>query len=265
MKNKIKYTIGGVIVIAITIYIAVMFISYHIPAKKIDNYNIMHPQDDTLRIAFIGDSWAFFHKLHSCQMDSLIEDAINKPVKVLSEGTCGATSKFIYSRLGANEHIQEIMKKGPNYCIIAAGVNDTHLKIGEKYYLSNMKLIIDFMLQHDVIPIILEIPNYDIYKVYDDINPFKKVLRQISMTYTNSKMDCRNDYRQALRLMLNKDYYSKNVLLLKYDDWNSDANNDIDGLYRADRIHLNDKGYEQLDSCLSILISSNYLKDENHM
>lgn len=261
--NYKKTAIAILFILIICSYFFSIF--YYSPAKEIDNYEIRHHHDDTLRIAFVGDSWAFFHKHHKCQMDSIISNIINKPIKVFSDGTCGATSKFIYSRFGANGHIQEIMKEGPNYCIIAAGVNDTHLKIGEKYYLHNMKLIIDFMLQHDIIPIILEIPDYDIYKVYDDINSLKKILRHISMVYTNSKMDCRNDYRQALRLMLNKDYYSKNVLLLKYDDWNSDANNDIDGLYRVDRIHLNEKGYEQLDSCISIIISSNYLKNDNHL
>ena len=185
-----KYKKTAIAILFILIICSYFFsIFYYSPSKEIDNYEIRHHHDDTLRIAFIGDSWAFFHKHHKCQMDSIISNIINKPIKVFSDGTCGATSKFIYSRFGANGHIQEIMKEGPNYCIIAAGVNDTHLKIGEKYYLHNMKLIIDFMIQHDIIPIILEIPDYDIYKVYDDIHLSWEEAVEFFMAFANADCD----------------------------------------------------------------------------
>lgn len=263
--RRILILFSSCIVILLTIIFCIFFYFYHSPAKEFDDFEIQHPKDDTLRIAFIGDSWAFFHQFHTCKLSSLLTERIKKPVKVISDGTCGASSKFIYSRIGANGHINEIIKEGPDYCIIAAGVNDTHMKIGEKYYLQNMKLIINFMFHHNITPIILEIPDYDIFKVYNDANPLIKILRHMSMAYTGTRMDCRDDYRKALRKMLKNNYLDDKYLLLRYDDWNSNANHDIDKLYREDRIHLNDKGYEFLDSCLSNIILSNYVYYEDHL
>lgn len=247
------------------IIILIISVSYYSPAHEMDAFEVNQTNDDTLRIAFIGDSWAFFHKFHKCKIDSLISTKTNKPVKIMSEGACGATSKLIYSRLYADGMIHKILKEGPDYCIIAAGVNDTHLKIGKNYYLSNMRLIINFLISQNIIPIILEIPNYDIYKIYNDINMFKKILRHYSMIITGSKMDCREDYRIALRDMQKSNYPSTQIIILKYDDWDSDARNDIDSLYREDRIHLNEKGYDVIDSCVAKLILSNINNNENNM
>lgn len=263
MKRIILICIGTIIV-SLTLFI--MFAQhYYSPAKEIKSFKIEHHDDDTIRIAFIGDSWAFFHKHHTCKMDSVINSRIHRPVKVMSEGACGATSKFIYNRFEANGNIHRILKEGPNYCIIAAGVNDTHLKIGKSYYIDNMRLILNFLIRNRIKPIILEIPNYDIYKIYNDINIPKKFMRHFSMMYTGSKMDCREDYRHALRVTLQEEFSPQTIILIKYDDWNSDAFNDIDSLYKEDRIHLNDKGYNVLDSCISKQILLNYQQYESNL
>ena len=264
MKTKLLITIIGTVLVILALF-GVFVHFYYSPAKEIKSFVIKHHDDDTIRIAFLGDSWAFFHKHHTCKMDSIIKSKTCQPVKVMSEGACGATSKLIYNRFEANGNIHRILKEGPDYCIIAAGVNDTHLKIGKLYYLANMKLILNFLIQNRIKPIILEIPNYDIYKIYNEINPLKKLLRHFSMVYTRSRMDCRDDYRQALRVMLQENFPSQSIILIKYDDWNSDAYNDIDSLYREDRIHLNDKGYNVLDSYISTQITSNYIQYESNL
>ena len=264
MKTKILITIIGTL-IAILALFGVFVHLYYSPAKEIKSFEIKHHDDDTIRIAVIGDSWAFFHKHHTCKMDSIINSKICRPVKVMSEGACGATSKLIYNMFVTNGNIHKILKEGPNYCVIAAGVNDTHLKIGKSYYLANMRFILNFLIQNRIKPIVLEIPNYDIHKIYNEINPIKKLLRHFSMAYTGSRMACRDDYRQALRAMIQKEFPSQSIIQIKYDDWNSDAYNDIDSLYREDRIHLNDKGYNVLDSCISIQITSNYIQYESNL
>ena len=78
------------------------------------------------------------------------------------------------------------------------------------------------------------------------------------MYVTGSSMDCRNEYRQALRAMLRKEFTPGQVLVLGYDQWPSDALHDTSDLYRKDRIHLNGKGYALLDSCLAHIITTDY-------
>ena len=254
--------------IIITISIAVLCsgamalyygLSYYTPSKEIPPRQIQQYNNDTIKIAFIGDSWAFFHKAHYCKLPSIISHNIKKTVVIMSDGGCGATSKFVYSRLNADGPIQHIIDKHPNYCIISAGINDSHIKLGAFNYTENMKHIINFLLYNEITPIIIEIPNYDINKIYNDLNTRKKLIRKISMLITNSKIDSRDDYRQALLMMIERTYKPNQILLLRHDQWKSDANNDIDSLYRDDKIHLNSKGYHVLDSILSEIIISDYI------
>ena len=256
MKRIILICIGTIIV-SLTLFI--MFTQhYYSPAKEIKSFKIEHHDDDTIRIAFIGDSWAFFHKHHTCKMDSVINSRIHRPVKVMSEGGCGATSRFICNGISPKGPISNIICQRPDYCILSAGINDSHLKMGKEFYTHNMSLILHFLKKNNITPIILEIPDYDIYKVYSELPQWKKVFRRFSMFVTGSSMDCRNEYRQELSNMLQKDFTPGQIHVLGYDQWPSDALHDTPELYRKDRIHLNEKGYALLDSCLARIIITDY-------
>ena len=46
---------------------------YYAPPYQIKTYSTIN-HDDTLRIAYIGDSWAFMHKDHHCKIAKVLKD-----------------------------------------------------------------------------------------------------------------------------------------------------------------------------------------------
>ena len=131
------------IVCAIIIYGAY---HYYAPPHLRGPYQMKKP-DDTLRIAYIGDSWAFMHKDHDCQIAPLLEDSLHQPVKVHSYGICGLTSKEIYENLFDNSDFKcFLQKRSYKYCFISAGINDTYRKMTTLYYQYSMDGIIQFFL-----------------------------------------------------------------------------------------------------------------------
>ena len=90
--------------------------------------------EDTLRIAYIGDSWAYWHKDHECQIAQLLEDTLHHPVKVHSYGICGRTSREIYENMFENTNFKEFLtKRRYEYCYVSVGINDTHKKMSIPY------------------------------------------------------------------------------------------------------------------------------------
>ena len=55
---------------------------YFTPAEKQNGFSVMSHQDDTIRIAYIGDSWADRHKNVNCDIGSFVGDATGHPVVV---------------------------------------------------------------------------------------------------------------------------------------------------------------------------------------
>ena len=79
MKKNILY-ISISIAICIIIGLAYNFHRYYAPPHFKQPYRIDATPDDTLRIAYIGDSWAIMHNDHTCKIASILEDSIHKPV-----------------------------------------------------------------------------------------------------------------------------------------------------------------------------------------
>lgn len=68
-------------------------------AEELPFYHVgPRPDDDTLRVAVIGDSWAEFHMTLKC--DTLFEQygkrLTTKPIKCMNRGKGGAKSKEVY-------------------------------------------------------------------------------------------------------------------------------------------------------------------------
>ena len=68
-------------------------------AEELPFYHVgPRPEDDTLRVAVIGDSWAEFHMTLKC--DTLFEQygkrLTTKPIKCMNRGKGGAKSKEVY-------------------------------------------------------------------------------------------------------------------------------------------------------------------------
>ena len=224
---------------------------YYAPPYQIKAYSTIN-HDDTLRIAYIGDSWAFMHKDHHCKIAKVLEDSIHRPVKVHSYGICGLTSKEIYENLFENSDMKQFMQKRYyKYCFISAGINDTYKKMGISYYQKSMDVIIQFLLTNNIRPIILEIPDYDINKAYERQIISRKLLRQISMFVNNTPRNCKEMFRKALNEMIREKGYTNNISIIRYQTWNSNGVKDLKVLYTSDGMHLNELGYSVLDSVIA--------------
>ena len=251
MRNK-KLFICIFIATCIIIGFAYSFYRYYAQPKLRQPYQTNATPDDTLRIAFIGDSWAFMHKDHECMIPQLLQDSLHRPVKVHSYGVCGLTSKEIYENIFDNRDFKQFLsKRRYEYCYVSAGINDTYKKMSISYYQQGMNGIIQFLLSNHIHPIIQEIPDYDIYTSFERQKASRKLLRRLSMMINNTPLDCKQLFRDALDALIHEKKYSDKVSLIRYKSWNGNGLKDLNTLYRSDRMHLNDKGYATLDSAIT--------------
>lgn len=247
MKKKVFISI----ILLVFTYISFFAYKYYAPVSLKQPFQL-GSHDDTLRIAFIGDSWAFMHKEHDCSIEEIIEGSISKPVKVYSYGVCGLTSKEIYENIYNNSEFQLFLKKrGYDYCIISAGINDANKKMSTHYYQEGLNAILQFMLANKVFPIILEIPDYDINKTFERQKKSRIVLRHLSMFINKTPLDCKQLFRDALDKMIYEKGYLDKVYIIRYNKWNNDYYNDLIYIYLDDGLHLNEKGYAKLDSVIA--------------
>lgn len=239
--------------------IILVFAAYHYyyaPPRYRQPYQTGFP-DDTLRIAYIGDSWAFMHKNHDCLIENILEDTIHRPVKVHSYGICGLTSKEIYYNLFYNRDFKSFFQKRKyDYCYISVGINDTFKKMSISYYKKSMDCIILFLLTNNILPIIQEIPDYNISKAYTNQKFNKKILRHLSMVVNGTPLDCKQQFRDALDELITEKGYQDKVSIIRYKTWNNDYANDLIHLYVSNQMHLNKHGYHVLDSIIATEIIS---------
>ena len=249
MKRRSIFFVGIMSVCCIAI---IFFLyGYYAPPTKRVVYIIPRHHDDTLRIAYIGDSWAAMHKEHNCIITQMISERIHRPVKILSHGLHGKTSKEIYESLFDHQDMRTMMEQGYDFCFISAGINDTYKKMSIDYYKTSMNCIIQFMLSNNIRPIILEIPDYDIMKAYNLQRTERKLLRRISMSISGTQMDCKQDFRNALRDLIRENNYHYLVDVIDYKEWNNSMEDDLRQFYNSDGLHLNQKGYMKLDSVIA--------------
>lgn len=243
-----------IIIVFVTILICLFLVKslpYYSPAKPQSGLNVRRHHDDTVRIAYIGDSWADGHKKVKCVIDSLVCFSTGRPVVVKTAGISGLTSKNIYYSIFRNDSIRRVIEWGPDFCFVVAGINDTDRKMGKGYYKENMRLIIDLLLNNRITPIILEIPSYDTLFSYKRRSRKVKLLYLASMVVTWSKMNCIEDYRKAYYELLDEQGWSDQVITVSYKDWNPDGYKDKRYLYDGGLMHLNPKGYLVLDTCIA--------------
>ena len=254
---KVKIII--IILLAIALYsVNKRLYNYYSPAKEHPIFKTAIHHDDTIRIAFIGDSWALGHQYHKCQIPQILTDSINRPVYVESYGIGGLTSKEIYNALFEIDNFSKFMKKGYDYCIISAGINDTHKKMSTSYYQNSMDCIIRFLITNHIHPIIIEIPDYNILQAYDTQENYKKIIGRFSMLVNNTQMDCKQQYREALDEMMRKKEYQNEVSIIRYKSWNNNYFRDLRAYYNGDQVHLNERGFQILDSTIAKEIYKRY-------
>lgn len=250
--TKVKYIAWALFFLLILVCIIVYKINlYYTPAVRQEGMAISKCQDDTIRIAYIGDSWAERHKKYYCMIDSIIMKSIKREVKVKIAGISGLTSKNVYYSIFRNDSIRSVLEWGPDFCFVSAGINDSDRKMGTGYYKENMRLIVELLLDNSIIPIIMEIPTFDINYSFKRRNRQTKLIYLISMLLTWSKMNCIQEYRNIYWNLIQEKNWYDSVMTIRYLDWNPDGYRDKRGLYDEGRMHLNDKGYYLLDSCIS--------------
>lgn len=254
---KYKLIIFLIVFVTLCIILGIKLYSYYAPAEERPIYKTMQHNDDTLRIAYIGDSWAFGHQFHQCKMKELLENKLQRPVIVSSYGIGGLTSKEIYHALFELDSLKHFMEKGYDYCFISAGINETYKKMSTTYYQESMDYIIRFMLASHIHPIILEIPDYNILKVFERQTLNKILIRRISMFVNKTDIDCKQQFRDVLDELLQAKGYQNKVTVIRYKSWNNNYEKDLHELYIEDQMHLNDKGYAVLDSAIANEITIN--------
>lgn len=259
MKKRItKY--GGICTL-IMCSIIICYIHYfnqwkHIWERcpQIPLYTIDQHEDDTLRVGMIGDSWAYLHDV--IQMDTFLSrhlaDMLHKPVKVVSKGKNGEITREIYKYMftyGVNG-TRCFFDNGLDYCIISAGINDAVRNLGVKQYAYHYRLIIDFLNSNSVCPIVIEIPDANIWD-----SQFNKPYKEIAVDYVRSIMvgspmyNCAK-YRDELKNTLINDSLLKDIIYIPLSAWNGTQLSLRNDLSLSDHIHLNLKGYEKLDSAI---------------
>lgn len=257
MKKK---TLHALLLFVTCIIAGISYVAYqyYSPPCMRKPYLMKH-QEDTLHIAYIGDSWAFMHKDHDCEMSKLITDSLHRPVRVHSYGICGLTSKEIYENMYENADFRRFLqKRAYEYCVISAGINDTYKKMSTQYYKQSLEGIIQLLLNNNIRPIILEIPDYDIHKAYKWQKSFRKILRDISMYINNTPVDCKQMFRDALDELIVEKGHQDQVSIIRFKTWNNNYYDDQKRLYVHDGMHLNDQGYAKLDSVIALKITNHY-------
>lgn len=253
-----------------------MFIIYYskweymwTPANHLPHYVIHNNKSDTLRVIMIGDSWAAIHSL--AKMDTFLqrylEYLLRRPVTVISKGTGGEKSKGIYQKMyETGEHgTKQLLISGVDYCVISAGINDAATNLGTKQFCMNYYMILDLLLANGIRPVILEIPDVDIWNLYGGKPKKDLLVDYLRSIMTHCGMYNYSEYRDALLTMLQKEKMMSRVIYVEMSGWNG-KNTMIDkSLFMKDGIHLNKRGYEKLDSCVakSIEIDLNKAVDTN--
>lgn len=251
MKRWLLIMLFALIVLLLLVYCAYYIRPYYAPAVKQEGLNVIKHDDDTIRIAYIGDSWADGHKKVRCVIDSIISKETQRNVEVKTAGISGLTSKNIYYGIYRDDSMRSAIEWGPHFCFVVAGINDSDRKMGKHYYQENMRLIIELLLNNHITPIILEIPSYDIHFSFQRRNRKVKLQYLVSMILTCSKMDCIQDYRNAYKDMIRKQKWEDTVITISVDEWNPDGYRDKRILYDEGLMHLNERGYLVLDSCIA--------------
>lgn len=230
--------------------------------EKNQPYQVQSHYDDTLRVVMIGDSWAGMH--HEAGLDSFLQCQLNSlagcPVVVRSRGRGGEKSRGIYNLMFeyGKHGTRQILSEGPDYCIVMAGINDAAANRGVRQYLYHYKLILDFLLRNNIRPVVVEIPDVNIWALYSS-KPIKDLFGDyLKSIMTRCDMYNYHEYREALLSMLAEEDMMKDIVFIPMKEWNGNGETINFSLFLDDQIHLNCKGYELLDSCIASRIAEDY-------
>ena len=252
MKNFIR-CISAFITIALLVVGSLRLHPYYRLVKKqsMIEETMTKISSDTLKIAFIGDSWAANHHDYDKKMELLFDEKI-RPAHVVSLGNVGAKSREIYQRLYSTT--KPILLDCPNYCVISAGINDAVAKMGTYFYVHHYMLILQQLLELNIKPIVLEMPEVN-YRAVANREPWTMRMRHVLSSWmTGSELYSFESYKKALIKAIKKANLQGRIVYISADQWNPEEYRDHRNLYLPDEIHLNAEGYAVLDSCIASVI-----------
>lgn len=228
--------------------------------------------DDTLRVAVIGDSWAEFHMTLKC--DTLFEQygrrLTTKPVKCVNRGKGGAKSKDVYHYMFRSQTqevpwmhdicTQPLLEEHPDYCVVMVGINDTWKKRPVSYYTGNYRLIIRLLLANHIRPVVMEIPDFEMGDWLNTHRRRQRFLYRIYSYFTGVVEDDITPFRNGLKKMLKDTGLGDSVLFIPVERWIPQNHKYSEEIYQIDHVHLNYQGYHILDSCIVSEIITDYTK-----
>ena len=236
---------------------------YSIPPKH---------NDDTLRVAVLGDSWAEYHTTLECDtiFCRVAKRLTSIPVKCFSTGHSGMPSGKIYKEMFADREVeyewernfcsQLLIEEHPDYCIVMAGINDMRLFKPTGYYTGNYRLILKLLLHDGIRPVVMEMPDVD-FVFFNSQRPFyMQWAYKLLSLWTKVDSHSAQTYRDAMRQMLKDEGLMDKVLFIPATRWNPGGVDANPGIYLDDRFHLNLDGYHVLDSCMATEIIKDFKK-----
>lgn len=248
-----------------------LYVFHLVPAEELPMYGskVKH-NDDTLRVAFIGDSWAEYHTTLRCDTIFVKKAKLftDKPVKCTNRGKGGAMSKEIYYYMFSSMTVesptepdrctQPLIEAHPDYCVVMAGINDCIFQRPLNYFKQNYRLILRLLLHNGIRPVVMQMPRVNDVMAIDYKPWHKRTPYHIRAWLLGTRSYRVPKYREALVEMLNETGLKDSVLYIPADKWGKGGWQDR-SIFSWDAIHLHLQGYEVLDSC----IASEIIKDWN--
>ena len=240
-------------------------------AEELPFYSVgPRPDDDTLRVAVIGDSWAEYHMTLHC--DTLFQQyggrLTIKPIKCMTRGIGGAKSKDVYYYM-FRDYTQEfswmhdictqpLLEEHPDYCVVMVGINDAWKKRPVSYYTGNYRLIIRLLLANEIRPVVMEIPDFEMGEWRNIHRRRQRYLYRIYSYFNGVVADDITPFRNGMKEMLKDTRLGDSVLFIPADHWIPQDHHYSEDIYQIDHIHLNYQGYHVLDSCIVSEIINDY-------
>lgn len=264
LRNMIMAIVG--VVCSVLLVIGCLYIYYFAKWKHLwaldarqPVYEVSTDRDNALRVLLIGDSWAGMHTERG--MDSYLQQQLaaltGDRVEVRSKGKGGEKTKGIYRLMFQTEGYgtKPLLMEGADYCVVFAGINDAAANLGVRQYCYYYRLILDFLLTNHIRPVVVEIPDVNIWRVYGS-KPLKDHLSDyVKSRMTNCRMYNFQEYREGLYEMLKEEHLMEKVIYVRMDLWNKKSPAIDRALFLDDEIHLNREGYERLDACIARAIA----------
>ena len=228
---------------------------YYQLAKRLPMENDVESRssNDTLRIVFVGDSWAAYHRDYDSNLDSLLM-ACGQLARVSSMGDVGAKSRFIYQQL--DTLLKPLLQERPDYCIVSAGINDAVAKMGKDFYVYHYLLILRYLIEMGIRPVVLEMPEVHYRAIFGREPWTMKARHVLSSILTDAEMYSFSSYRTSLKKAIGQNGLQGQLVYISADSWCAGGYLVHGDMFQPDETHLNVKGYEALDSCVALAIIS---------